>query len=56
MKTIVCSESGMDCTFIARGATDEEVLNIIADHQANVHGMTNAMDVKNQMRPLIREE
>ena len=56
MKTVKCSESGMDCPFVARGDTDEEVLNIITDHALNVHGMSNAGDVRNQFRPLVRDE
>lgn len=56
MKTVKCSDAGMDCPFVARGNTDDEVLSIMADHALNVHSMSNTGDIKNQMRPLIREE
>jgi predicted small metal-binding protein len=34
-----CSDVGPDCDFVARGASDEEVMGQVAEHARTVHGM-----------------
>jgi predicted small metal-binding protein len=34
-----CRETGLDCDYIIKGETEEEVLKISAEHVINDHGM-----------------
>ena len=34
-----CSDVGPECDFVARGETDEEVMDQVAEHARTVHGM-----------------
>nr|MBC8280043.1 DUF1059 domain-containing protein [Chloroflexota bacterium] len=38
-KVIRCGDMGSDCTFVARGETLEEVMEIGAVHGKEVHGI-----------------
>ena len=40
MYTLACKDMGVDCPFVAEGATKEEVLKVSADHAMAEHGMT----------------
>ena len=41
-KTLACKDTGMiECPFVARGQTDEEVLNSAGQHAKEVHGYTD---------------
>ena len=47
----------MDCDFIARGETEEEVLKLAAEHAAPAHGMTEMSDdVIAKVRAAIQNE
>lgn len=37
-KILTCREVGVDCDFVARGATEEEVLEKARQHARNDHG------------------
>jgi len=37
-KTLSCRDVGVDCDFVARGATEEEVLEKAAEHARKDHG------------------
>ncbi len=39
-KTISCRDVGVDCDFIARGETEQEILEQCAEHARTAHGMT----------------
>ena len=39
--TLACRDSGVDCDFVARGETEEEVLANGAAHVKAVHGYTD---------------
>jgi predicted small metal-binding protein len=39
--TLACRDSGVDCDFVARGETEEEVLANGAAHVKEVHGYTD---------------
>ncbi len=56
-KILSCREMGVECDFIARGNTAEEVLEKAAEHGKKVHGMTEIPpDKLVKARALIREE
>ena len=39
--TLACRDSGVDCDFVARGETEEEVLANGTAHVKEVHGYTD---------------
>jgi predicted small metal-binding protein len=42
-KTLACKDAGItECPFVARGQTDEEVLNTAGAHAKEAHGYTDA--------------
>jgi predicted small metal-binding protein len=38
-RTMSCKDVGPECDFVARGATDEEVMGQVAEHARTAHGM-----------------
>ena len=37
MKTLSCKDMGVDCSFVAKGDTDEEVVKKLNDHAMKAH-------------------
>ncbi len=57
MKTINCRDAGVDCDFVARGQTNEEVMRAAAEHGRQKHGMQNiSPELQQKMKTLIRDE
>ncbi|HZR46751.1 MAG TPA: DUF1059 domain-containing protein [Candidatus Manganitrophaceae bacterium] len=55
-KEIRCKDAGMDCSFVARGQSDDEVMKVAAEHGRQKHGMTQITpDLQQKMRSLIHE-
>ncbi len=44
MLTLVCRDTGLDCDYVIKGETQEEMLRNGAEHAIQVHGM-NADDI-----------
>ncbi len=40
MKVFHCKDMGMSCGFMAKGATEEEVVNKAMSHGKSAHGLT----------------
>lgn len=56
-KVIRCSDAGVDCSFVVRGETEEELFRNALEHGKEAHGMTElSPELKEKMRTLIREE
>jgi predicted small metal-binding protein len=56
-KTIRCRDAGVDCDFVARGETEEELFRNALEHGRAYHGMKEiSKDLQETMRKLIREE
>lgn len=56
-KIIRCRDAGVDCDFVARGETEEELFRNALEHGKKAHGMQEIpADLKDRMRALIREE
>lgn len=56
-KMVSCREVGVDCDFIAKGNTEQEVLQQCAEHARKEHGMTELpADLAEKVRAAIREE
>ncbi len=56
MKDMHCRDSGMQCDFVARGNTDQEILDQAGRHAKDVHGMTLSPDLETTVRGLIHDE
>jgi predicted small metal-binding protein len=39
--TIACKDAGVDCPFVSRGDTEEEVLQVGIKHVKETHGYTD---------------
>ena len=39
-KTVSCRDVGMDCDFVAKGETEQDILQQAAEHARKEHGMT----------------
>ena len=39
-KIVSCREVGVDCDFVAKGETEQEVLQQCAEHARQAHGMS----------------
>lgn len=56
-KVLKCRDVGMDCDFVARGETEEEILKQAAKHAGTTHGMTEMSDeVIAKVRSAIHDE
>lgn len=56
-KVIRCKDAGVDCDFVVRGETEEELFTNALEHGRTFHGMKEIPpDLKDKMRMLIREE
>jgi predicted small metal-binding protein len=52
MKTLSCRDAGCDCDYVAKGETEEEVINDAADHGMKAHEKTQ--DDMTQMQANLR--
>jgi predicted small metal-binding protein len=56
-KVIRCRDAGVDCDFVVRGETEEELFRNALEHGRAFHGMKEIPnDLQEKMRTLIREE
>ncbi len=56
-KAIRCRDAGVDCDFVVRGETEEELFRKAAEHGRLEHNMEEIPEeLKEKMRMLIREE
>ena len=56
-KVVSCKDVGVDCDFVMRGETTEDILQQAAEHARTVHNMTEIPpDVAEKLRGAIRDE
>ncbi len=56
-KVLKCKDVGMDCDFVARAETEEEVLKQAAEHAGTTHDMTDmSEEVLTKVRAAIHDE
>jgi predicted small metal-binding protein len=56
MKTLKCSDAGFTCDGVISANTEDEVMDLAAQHALEVHGVTVTPELAEQLRPLIKEE
>ncbi len=56
-KVVSCRDVGVDCDFVARGETEQDVLQQCAEHARTAHGMTELPpELAEKVRAGIRDE
>ncbi len=56
-KLVSCRDVGMDCDFVAKGETEEDVLQQCADHARSAHNMTEIpAEIVDKVRVAIHDE
>jgi predicted small metal-binding protein len=56
-KMVSCRDVGVDCDFVARGETDQDILNQCAEHARSAHNMTDLPpDLATKVKAAIRTE
>ncbi len=56
-KTVNCRDVGVDCDFVAKGETEQEVLKQCAEHARTAHGMDEIPpEVAEKVRAAIRDD
>jgi len=56
-KLLKCKDVGIDCDFVTRGKTEDEVLKKAAEHARKDHGVKRVTkDYINSWKKLIRNE
>ncbi len=56
MKQISCRDFGVDCDFVARGETEEEVMRKGSEHGCKVHGYCDIKpEDRKKAKSLIRD-
>ena len=56
-KVVSCKDVGVDCDFVIRGETTEDILQQAAEHARTVHNMIEIPpEVAEKLRVAIRDE
>jgi predicted small metal-binding protein len=56
-KTVSCRDVGMDCDFVAKGETEQDILRQATEHARTAHNMTEIPpEVVDKVRGAIRDE
>ena len=56
-KVVTCRDVGVDCDFVAKGETEEDVLRQCEEHARKEHGMTELpTDLAVKVRSAMRDE
>lgn len=56
MKVLYCKDVGFDCGYVAQAASEEELLEKVAEHAEHVHEVSDLPDeVVTKVRAAIRE-
>jgi len=55
-KVIHCRDAGFDCDAVVRAETEEEAMQIAAEHARTVHHVEVTPEVAEKVRSVMREE
>jgi predicted small metal-binding protein len=57
MRDMHCRDAGTtSCDFVARGSSDQEIIDQVGRHAKDAHGMTMSPDLEKRVRGLIHDE
>ncbi len=56
MKDFHCRDAGMSCDFVARGNSEQEILDQAGQHAQQVHHMAVTPDLADRVKGLIHDE
>ncbi len=57
MKTVNCRDVGVDCDFVAKGETVDDVLRECGEHARSAHGFTDVPpELVEKVKAAIRDE
>jgi predicted small metal-binding protein len=56
MKDFHCRDAGMNCDYVARGETNEEILRKAGEHAREAHQMTVSPDLARKVESMIHDE
>ena len=56
MKDFHCRDAGLDCDFVAKGASNEEILKQVAKHAEGDHQMKVTPELAKKVEGLIHDE
>lgn len=56
-KAIHCKDVGFDCDGVVRGGSEEEVMQLAAEHAKSVHGVTElTSEMVEKVQSVIRDD
>ena len=56
-KTLSCREVGMDCNFVVKGDSEEQILSQAAEHARTEHNMNEIpAELLDRVKSLIRDD
>ncbi len=56
MKDFHCRDAGMDCDFVARGQSNDEILKQVGPHAQKAHNMNVTPELTRKVEGLIHDE
>jgi predicted small metal-binding protein len=56
MKDFHCRDAGMDCDYVAKGKSNDEILKKAGDHAQKVHHLEPSSDLTTKVTSLIHDE
>jgi predicted small metal-binding protein len=56
MKDFHCRDAGMSCDFVARGDSNQEILDQVKEHARSAHQMQVTPDLSRKVEGLIHDE
>jgi predicted small metal-binding protein len=56
MKDFHCRDAGMSCDFVARGNSNQEILDQVKEHARSTHQMQVTPDLSRKVEGLIHDE
>jgi len=54
MLSVSCRDVGVDCDFVGKGETEQELMDSLIDHAIKVHGYTREDVLKPEMQEKIK--
>lgn len=56
VKVVRCSDAGLDCNYVGRSESEEELLKEVAKHAKEVHGMEINDELIQKVKSIMHEE